>query len=271
MSNHPDLSASDQQSTGAGPSRPSPRASFWLRELPYAAVLFLTILGIAYTSYSKQSIVAYWEFLAPVIALVCVGSGWRHAHDKEARLRLIWTQALHWFAFLVAMNLVLLPGVQRIMNANASGLAILMLLALGTFTAGVHILVWQVCLVGIVMALGVPAIAWMEQSALLLLLGTVALLGIGLAFWWGEARLQGRASGKCRLMFCKLGRSLRGGVAAYNEAASVGGLIMLEGVLSYLWKSRCRPVVNRRAGIPATPALPCLALCVWTCAVAGRF
>jgi hypothetical protein len=187
MSN-PDLSASDQGSTGDGPLRPSPRASFWLRELPYAAVLVLTVLGIAYTSYSKQSIVAYWEFLAPVIALVCVGSGWRHAHHKEARLRLIWTQALHWFAFLVAMNLVLLPGVQRIMNANASGLAILMLLALGTFTAGVHILVWQICLVGIVMALGVPAIAWMEQSASLLLLGTVALVGIGLAFWWSGRR-----------------------------------------------------------------------------------
>jgi hypothetical protein len=164
-------------------SQSSPRASFWLRELPYAAVFVLAIFGIAYNSYSKQSIVGYWELLALVICVVCIGSGWPHAHDKKARLRLVWTQALHWLAFLVAMNLVLLPNVQRMMDADATSLAILMLLALGTFTAGVHILAWQICLVGVVMAVGVPASAWMERSALLLGLGALALLGIGLASW----------------------------------------------------------------------------------------
>ena len=164
-------------------SQSSPKASFWLRELPYAALFVLAIFGIAYNSYSKQSIVGYWELLALVICVVCIGSGWPHAHDKKARLRLVWTQALHWLAFLVAMNLVLLPNVQRMMDAEATSLAILTLLALGTFTAGVHILAWQICLVGVVMAVGVPASAWMERSALLLGLGAFALLGIGLASW----------------------------------------------------------------------------------------
>jgi hypothetical protein len=164
-------------------SQSSPEASFWLRELPYAAVFVLAIFGIAYNSYSKQSIVGYWEFLALVICVVCVGSGWPHAHDKKARLRLVWTQALHWLAFLVAMNVMLLPNVQRMMNADATSLAILTLLALGTFTAGVHILSWQICLVGIVMAVGVPASAWLERSALLLSVGALSLLGIGLASW----------------------------------------------------------------------------------------
>ena len=164
-------------------SQSSPEASFWLRELPYAAVFVLAIFGIAYNSYSKQSIVGYWQFLALVICVVCIGSGWPHAHDKKARLRLAWTQALHWLAFLVAMNVVLLPNVQRMMNADATSLAILTLLALGTFTAGVHILSWQICLVGVVMAVGVPASAWLERSALLLSVGALALLGIGLASW----------------------------------------------------------------------------------------
>jgi hypothetical protein len=164
-------------------SQSSPKASFWLRELPYAAVFVLAIFGIAYNSYSKQSIVGYWEFLALVICVVCIGSGLPHAHDKKARLRLVWTQALHWLAFLVAMNVMLLPNVQRMMNADATSLAILTLLALGTFTAGVHILSWQICLVGVVMAVGVPASAWLERSALLLSVGALALLGIGLASW----------------------------------------------------------------------------------------
>jgi hypothetical protein len=56
---------------------------------------------MAYTSFSKNPIIVYWEFLVPLTGILCVGTGWRHAHDKEARLRLIWTQALHWLAFLV--------------------------------------------------------------------------------------------------------------------------------------------------------------------------
>jgi hypothetical protein len=156
----------------------------WLQELAYLAVLALTIFGVAYTSYSKQPIAGYWEFLAPVIGLLCVITGWRHAHTGDMRLRLIWTQALHWLAFTVAMSLVFLPGVRGVVNANATGLTILTLLALGTFTAGVHILSWQVCALGVVMALGVPAIAWIEGSALFLSLVAVVAIGIGLALWW---------------------------------------------------------------------------------------
>ena len=168
----------------AGASTAAHRVSFWIRELPYSAVLILTILGVAYTSYTKQPILGYWELLTPVIALVCVGAGWRRARDRKARVQLIWTQALHWCAFLLVMTLLLLTEVQRILSAGATGLAILTLLALGTFTAGVHVMSWQVCLLGLVMALGVPAIAWIEQSALVVVLIVLAAVGIGAALWW---------------------------------------------------------------------------------------
>jgi len=161
-----------------------PHASFWIRELPFSLVLVLTVLGVAYTTVSKQPIIVYWELLAPVIALVCVGAGWPSANDKTARLRLIGTQALHWIAFLLVMNMMLLPSVQKILNASATGLSILTLLALGTFTAGVHVLSWQVCLLGLIMALCVPAAAWIEASALIVVLIASAVLVIGIVFWW---------------------------------------------------------------------------------------
>jgi hypothetical protein len=167
--------------------RPRPHVSFWLRELPYVVVLILTLFGVAYASFSRQSMVGYWEFLAPVIGLLCVVIGWPHAPDKAARFRLIWTQALHWLAFLAAMNLLLLSGAASLLSPDAIGLTILTLLALGTFVAGVHIQAWQICSLGVVMALGVPAIAWIERSALLLLLVVIALAAIGAAFWWGSA------------------------------------------------------------------------------------
>lgn len=97
-----------------------------------------------------------------------------------------WTQALHWLSFLVAMNLVLLTSMQSMLNADAMGSAILMLLALGTFVAGVHIQAWEVCALGGVTSLSVPAIAWIEQSVLLLLLCAGVAFAIGVALWWSS-------------------------------------------------------------------------------------
>jgi hypothetical protein len=158
--------------------------SFWIKELPFTLVLILTVAGVAYTSFSKAPIVGYWEILTPIIALVCVGAGWQEAGDKSGRLRLIATQALHWIAFLLVMNLMLLPSVQRVFTAQTTALAIFTLLALGTFTAGVHVLSWQVCLLGVIMALGIPAIAWIENSALLVVLIVAAVVALGAVFWW---------------------------------------------------------------------------------------
>jgi hypothetical protein len=158
--------------------------NFWIRELPFSLVLIFTMIGVAYTSFSKAPITWYWEILAPLIALVCVGAGWEAATDNSARFRLIATQVLHWVAFLVVMNMLLLTSVQRIFNAGATGLAIFTLLALGTFTAGVHVLSWQVCLLGLIMALGIPAIAWVENSALIFVLIAGVLIGVAVVIWW---------------------------------------------------------------------------------------
>jgi hypothetical protein len=170
----------------APPEHPTPHRSFWIRELPFTIVLILTIGGVAYTSFSKKPIVEYWEILAPIIALVCVGAGWDEAEagDKNGKLRLVVTQALHWVAFLLVMNMLLLSSVQRIFTAQTTALAIFTLLALGTFTAGIQVLSWQVCLLGLIMALGIPAIAWIENSALLVVLIVGAVVGVGAVLWW---------------------------------------------------------------------------------------
>src|SRR5262249_6626462 len=176
------------------PDNPAPDAwrfntrAFLVREWPYLLVLILAIFGVAYTSFSKTPITTYWIVLAPFIGLICVISRWRDAKNREQRLHLIWTQALHWGAVLVAMYLMFVADVGRMMNADASALAALTVLALGTFTAGVHIASWRICLVGAVLALVVPAIAWLEQRALLLLLGAVVVLAAIAPFFWRRKR-----------------------------------------------------------------------------------
>jgi Flp pilus assembly protein TadB len=168
----------------AGAPHAAHHVSFWIRELPFTLVLILTIAGVAYTSFSKQPIAGYWEILAPIIAFVCIASGWQEARDKTGRLRLVVTQALHWIAFLIVMNILLLSSVQRIFTAQTTALAIFTLLALGTFTAGVQVLSWQVCLLGVIMALGIPAIAWIENSALLVVLIVAGVVAVVAVLWW---------------------------------------------------------------------------------------
>jgi hypothetical protein len=176
------------QATSPAPPLVAPhtshRLSFWLKELPFALVLILTTLGIAYTSFSKQPIVGFWELLAPLIALVCIGSGWPSATDRTARLTLIGSQAMHWLAFIVVMNVLLLPSVQRNFTANSTAIAVFTLLALGTFTAGLQVYSWQVCSLGLVMALAVPAIAWIENSALIVAVIFVLMLAVAVVVWW---------------------------------------------------------------------------------------
>jgi len=179
----------DEQSQQPAPDarRFSARA-FLAREWPYLLVLILALFGVAYTSFARTPITKYWVILAPLIGVICVVTRWRDAENREQRVHLIWTQALHWGAVLLAMHLMYVADVSRMMNADAKALSALTVLALGTVTAGVHIASWRICLVGIVLALGVPAIAWLEQSALLLLLVAVALVAIIAPLIWRNRR-----------------------------------------------------------------------------------
>jgi hypothetical protein len=108
-------------------------------------------LGVAYVGVSRQPLAGYWEFLAITIGTVCILTNWPKTAGRPARVRLMWTQALHWTTFVVMMNIMLVP-------APANNLVLLMLLALGTFLAGINLLSLEICFLGIAMALSVPVI-----------------------------------------------------------------------------------------------------------------
>jgi hypothetical protein len=176
------MSESDLSAPGGEPLHRSWKETFLQRKLPYVLLLSLTLLGVAYTSVSHQPIYGYWEFLALATGVVGVTTGWTDAYDRQARFRLLRTQAAHWAAILVAMNIVLLPGVQRMLTPMATSLALLLILALGTYLAGVQISL-ELCFLGIAMALSVPAIAWLKQSVVFLILAGLAVAGLAMIFW----------------------------------------------------------------------------------------
>ncbi len=163
-----------------------------MRDWPYILMLLLAIFGVAYASISPQAMTNYWTILGPVFGIICVATQWRDVKGPEARWHLIWTQAFHWAAVVLAMQVVLLVTVKQMMNADASALVVLTLLALGTFTAGIrHAAGWRVCLVGVVLGLGVPAIAWLEQSTLFILLIATVAIAIGVLYFMHNRRERG--------------------------------------------------------------------------------
>jgi len=151
--------------------------------LPFVVALVLAIAGVAYTNVSHQPLVGYWEFLALAIAVVCVVTRWRELDSKQAQFRLIWTQALHWVAVLVTMNIMLVSGVQQLLPTPATSLVLLTLLALGTFLAGLSLLSPEICFLGIAMGAAVPALSWLKQSIVFFLLAAIFVVGIGMAVW----------------------------------------------------------------------------------------
>src|ERR1700739_1233052 len=104
-------------------------ANFWCRHLPYLLVLALALAGVAYSNMAQKPLAGYWELLALISGGVCIFTEWGKLEDRQARVRLVWTQAVHWIAVLVAMNIMLLAGVQRLLPAPATSLVLLMLLA----------------------------------------------------------------------------------------------------------------------------------------------
>jgi hypothetical protein len=155
--------------------------SFLMRDWPYLLMLALALAGVARTSIGPSSMASYWVVLAPVYGIICVAVQWRDIDGPQARWQLIRTQALHWTAVMFAMYLVFTTSVNRIMNADADALTVLAVLALGTFTAGIHAKAWRICVVGAVLGLAIPAIAWLETSTVLILLVLVVL--VTLAVW----------------------------------------------------------------------------------------
>jgi hypothetical protein len=157
--------------------------SFLRRQLPYLSVLALAIVGVAYTNMAHQPLVGYWEFLALATGVVCIVAEWPKRDGRQAHLRLIWMQSVHWVAVLVAMNIMLLSGVQQFVPTPATSLVLLLLLALGTFLAGLNLSLLPICYLGLSLALAVPAVSWLKQSVLFLVLIAVFLLGVAVMLW----------------------------------------------------------------------------------------
>jgi hypothetical protein len=167
------------------PASKQPALLRWLvHDLPYITMLLLALVGVSWRSFTDIPAAIYWIAMVPMYAVICFAAGWRHFPTRDGRLRLAYTQALHWIAVLVGMFLITRPEVRGAVNDSADALSLLVMLAVGTFLAGLHIDAWRVSVVGVFLGLGVPAISWLNQSPLYLDVIAVMLVVIGAMVWW---------------------------------------------------------------------------------------
>ncbi|MEO3472987.1 hypothetical protein AAFN86_14045 [Roseomonas sp. CAU 1739] len=178
-----------------GPALPppaTPAGRSWgraiLAEAPYLLMLIAGFAGVAFAGGAGSPTLLYWQVLAPVFGLLCIAAGWNAAAGRGQRVRLIWTQAAHWAAFLIAMLMLFLPSVRGVVNDNASEIGLLLLLGLGTLVAGIHAGSWRIIAVGAVLGTSVPAVAMLQQSAMLVAGGGVLVALVGAAFVFARTR-----------------------------------------------------------------------------------
>ena len=149
------------------------------------AMLALAFVGIAASDVSGTGSQTYWTILAVAFGIASYGLQWIHAGRDFGRTRGALAMAAHWIGVLAAVELVyLFIAAGRLTNADA-GLLNGLVLALGTFLAGVHG-GWRLAVIGAAIGSATIAVAWMEQY-LWVLLG-LAVLALGALFLVGRLR-----------------------------------------------------------------------------------
>ena len=165
------------------PDAPGSKLSFtsqWvLNDILFIAMLLMALAGVI-----LRLSEVYWVILIPIFGLISIAEGWRHFQTRSERVGLAYRVAAIWGALLMCIYLLYGDGVDGVMNLNASSLAMMTLLALGTFVAGVQARVWQICGVGVVLFLAVPFVGWLDKSPLLLSAAAVMIVALGGSVWW---------------------------------------------------------------------------------------
>jgi hypothetical protein len=151
-------------------------------EIVIVGLIGLSIVGVGITDFSPADSYKYWVAMVPIFCGACLILEWSRVRGRGYKwTTILRTQLLHWAGLLVAVRLVFeMLHKGRLDNEN-TGLVILLLLALSTFIAGLH-LGWRLCLVGGFLGAALVAATYLEEYVWILLL--IGLAVLVLVFLW---------------------------------------------------------------------------------------
>ena len=148
-------------------------------EIIFVALVVLSLIGVGITDFSPARSYWYWFAMAPIFAGACLVMEWSQARrEGTSWLSIVRTQLFTWLGLLAAVQVVFLLLRAGRLTYESTGLVILLLLALTTFIAGIH-LGYQLCLLGGFLGLTLLMVAYLEQYvwviAFLAVLGAIVI------------------------------------------------------------------------------------------------
>ena len=157
---------------------------FQIEEAILIVLIILSVSGVSLTNFSSTDGWWYWTAMIFVFAIAAMLTGAIEAKKGTHFVKnLLATQSIHWLgamAIMVAAFSFLHAGV---MNEQATGLVILLILSLATFLDGMRI-GWRFSMIGVFLGMTAVIIAYVKDF-LMLIVG-LAIVIIGITIYWGK-------------------------------------------------------------------------------------
>jgi hypothetical protein len=159
-------------------------------EIIFVTLVVLSLIGVGITDFSPARSYWYWFTMAPIYAGACLFMEWSQARREGTRaLTIIRTQLFTWLGLLVAIQVVFLLLRSGRLTYESTGLVILLLLALTTFIAGIH-LGYELCMLGGFLGLTVLMVAYLEQYVWVIVF--LAIIGAIVIFYVARRKFKSR-------------------------------------------------------------------------------
>jgi hypothetical protein len=140
------------------------------------ALMALAVIGVGITYFLPAKSYRYWVAMVPVFGIACTSAEWsRLRRQNLGTWKTVRNQLIHWFGVLVSVYLVhMLMNIQHLTKQNA-GLIVLLVLALGTFLAGIQ-LGWRLFVLGTFLWVILAVAAYLQGSLwVMILIGMVII------------------------------------------------------------------------------------------------
>ena len=142
------------------------------------ALMALAVIGVGITYFVPDKSYRYWLAMIPVFGIGCTSIEWSRLRRQDLGIwKTLRNQLIHWFGVLVSVYLVhMLLNIQQLTKQNA-GLIVLLVLALGTFLAGIQ-LGWRLFVLGVFLWVILVMAAYLQGSLWVMILIGVVMISL---------------------------------------------------------------------------------------------
>jgi hypothetical protein len=147
------------------------------------SMLAAAFLGLILTDIDKTGAFRYWQWIAPLFALLALALSWYERRDTAVlRPVTLWHELLHWIGLIAATYLISLYVSWGILGRFEAGLLVLTVLSLAVYLAGIYI-EYSFCFIGLILGLFAAGVAFFEEYLYAFSI-PVLLLAAAFLFWY---------------------------------------------------------------------------------------